>query len=339
MNLPERTTSVFMEDPHAKFFEAQLPANCDAHQRFHLFGDYRLYRTGDVGTWGEDMRVYCHGRIDTQVKIRGYRIEVAEIEQQLLSLPEARAAGVAVVIVRPLDIPGIGMSLVAYLKLEAQISPASPRSPRVAGANNNNSHLNRVETAARFGSTLRLRDREKTSVAAAAAAATAISASTVSQAGSRGRSRSTSVAPLPSTPLRLVVLAATTSVLTPRRQALQQDMLTRTLRAALGEKVPNYMVPAHFMIIDEIPLTRNGKIDTAGLPKPDIGKRATHLATQEVLKPTELRIAEILAKVLDIPAQGFTPGMMSVRQILLLFFFVLFFFFLFLLSFPPLSFF
>ncbi len=295
MNLPERTTSVFMADPHAEFFEAKLAANCDAHQRFHLFGDRRLYRTGDVGSWGDDMRVFCHGRIDTQVKIRGYRIEVAEIEQQLLSLPEARAAGVAVVIVRPLDIPGIGTSLVAYMKLELQTSPASPRSPRMEGSKNNT----RVETAARFGSTIRVRDGEKSTAAAAAA---------TSQVGTRGRARSNSL-------LRrnaAANAAVPTTILTPRRHAVQQEMLIRMLRAALGEKVPNYMLPAHFMIIDEVPLNRNGKIDTAALPKPDIAKRMTYLAPEEVLKPTELRVAEIIAKVLDISAQGFTPGMIEV---------------------------
>ncbi|KAJ1966746.1 hypothetical protein IWQ62_002277, partial [Dispira parvispora] len=39
-----------------------------------------LYRTGDLGCWLPDGRVYCIGRKDTQVKLRGFRIELAEVE-------------------------------------------------------------------------------------------------------------------------------------------------------------------------------------------------------------------------------------------------------------------
>ncbi|KAJ1949306.1 hypothetical protein IWQ62_006755, partial [Dispira parvispora] len=39
-----------------------------------------LYRTGDLGCWLPDGRVYCKGRKDTQVKLRGFRIELGEVE-------------------------------------------------------------------------------------------------------------------------------------------------------------------------------------------------------------------------------------------------------------------
>ncbi|KAJ1967113.1 hypothetical protein IWQ62_002055, partial [Dispira parvispora] len=39
-----------------------------------------LYRTGDLGCWLPDGRVYSIGRKDTQVKLRGFRIELAEVE-------------------------------------------------------------------------------------------------------------------------------------------------------------------------------------------------------------------------------------------------------------------
>ncbi|KAJ1962403.1 hypothetical protein IWQ62_003545, partial [Dispira parvispora] len=44
------------------------------------FGSGTLYRTGDLGCWLPDGRVYCMGRKDNQVKLRGFRVELGEVE-------------------------------------------------------------------------------------------------------------------------------------------------------------------------------------------------------------------------------------------------------------------
>ncbi len=54
------------------------------------------------------------------------------------------------------------------------------------------------------------------------------------------------------------------------------------------------MIPSSFIFIDEIPLTRNGKIDTAALPRPDgAHARATWLADATPLTESEHRVAEV----------------------------------------------
>lgn len=70
------------------------------------------------------------------------------------------------------------------------------------------------------------------------------------------------------------------------------------LRKFLGRDLPDYMIPSYFVPIESIPLTPNGKVDTAALPEPAVGTGTAEF--REARDAVERKLATIWAEVLDL---------------------------------------
>jgi natural product biosynthesis luciferase-like monooxygenase protein len=77
------------------------------------------------------------------------------------------------------------------------------------------------------------------------------------------------------------------------------------LRESIADQLPEHMVPAHFVSIDEFPLTPNRKVDRKALPAPN--SISQHAATEHYVAPEneiEQKIAAIWIKILGVPRVG-----------------------------------
>ncbi|MGH3903464.1 MAG: non-ribosomal peptide synthase/polyketide synthase, partial [Pseudonocardiaceae bacterium] len=74
------------------------------------------------------------------------------------------------------------------------------------------------------------------------------------------------------------------------------------LRALVGRSLPAYMVPSAFVVLDALPLTRNGKLDRRALPAPDVeATRACYVAPRT---DVERVVARVWAEVLGVDRVG-----------------------------------
>lgn len=82
-----------------------------------------------------------------------------------------------------------------------------------------------------------------------------------------------------------------------------EEISATKLREHLAQELPEYMIPLHFMQLEKIPLTPNGKIDRNALPKPSESLQST----EDYVGPRneiEEKIIELWKKILGIEKVG-----------------------------------
>ncbi len=82
-----------------------------------------------------------------------------------------------------------------------------------------------------------------------------------------------------------------------------RNFLVSELREYLGDRLPGYMIPSEFVLLEKIPLTKNGKVDRQKLNS--LGKKLStgvqHVAPKSA---NEIFIAEVWKKVLKLDEVG-----------------------------------
>ncbi|MBP2368860.1 non-ribosomal peptide synthetase [Pseudonocardia parietis] len=77
--------------------------------------------------------------------------------------------------------------------------------------------------------------------------------------------------------------------------------LPRALRDELRDRLPDHLVPAAIVVVDDLPLTVNGKLDTGALPAPDLAPAGQG---RPPATPAEETLCGLFAQVLELPRVG-----------------------------------
>jgi len=83
-----------------------------------------------------------------------------------------------------------------------------------------------------------------------------------------------------------------------------QEGLSHELRGYLKEKLPDYMVPAYFVVLERMPLSPTGKLNRKALPAPDSSQFANAATYVAPTTPQEIKLAEVWQKVLGVEQIG-----------------------------------
>jgi len=80
--------------------------------------------------------------------------------------------------------------------------------------------------------------------------------------------------------------------------------LIRHIRSFLRQQLPDYMIPARFVLLNALPLTPNGKVDRKALPCPDRRRPELEAGWIAPRTPVEQELSQLWAEVLGIEQVG-----------------------------------
>lgn len=83
-----------------------------------------------------------------------------------------------------------------------------------------------------------------------------------------------------------------------------QAKAVQGLREGLAKTLPEYMVPSAFVLLPEIPLTQNGKVDRRALPEPEQGHGVLSTEFEAPATSVEEKLASIWQEVLGLEKVG-----------------------------------
>jgi amino acid adenylation domain-containing protein/non-ribosomal peptide synthase protein (TIGR01720 family) len=86
----------------------------------------------------------------------------------------------------------------------------------------------------------------------------------------------------------------------------QLDDLSEALQTALKAHLPEYMVPAQWLFLEQLPLTPNGKLDRKALPAADLSQSQREYVAPST--PLEQQLAEVWQDILKIERVGVTDN-------------------------------
>lgn len=92
-----------------------------------------------------------------------------------------------------------------------------------------------------------------------------------------------------------------------------ENITVKTIREHLAQKLPDYMIPAHFYRVETIPLNSNGKVDKKKLQN-NMGIDKVSLGTDFVIAQTELQktLCKVIKEILKVDNVGIDDNFFSI---------------------------
>ncbi len=225
----------------------------------------RLYKTGDLARYRSDGKLEFLGRIDHQVKIRGFRIELEEIEAKLQKHP-----GIENTVVVAQKDKLNDKQLVAYIVYQAALERVPMHSACIVEFDNQHQIELTTEEISPCGvDLLGMPDDYKIGQQLHLQLWLP---ETDNDLWLKGKIawiyKQRAGIEFDLTPNQQNTINHSIKFLLEKKGLLNalQNTIVEHLRDFLGKSLPNYMIPSHFVILDSLPLTANGKIDRQALP-------------------------------------------------------------------------